>query len=112
MLLDVFSQGGIIFFSFRSESGRESTRGKLLINTMDQRCSLCDESQESINYVFKDCTLAAVVWRRILPIDMQIDFYGKSLDTWLADILKNPHIDYSWKIGVSIFCRKLWDARN
>ena len=95
-------------------------KGKLLTNeewfsrsmTSDCSCPICLHYCESLDHVFKGCSLASTVWRKILPADMFHDFFTMSIQNWLALIIQSNTLDTSWKIGVCITCWKLWESCN
>ena len=78
-------------------------KGRLLTNaerhrrgmTQDQSCTLCQGGIENINHVFKDCPLASSIWRKILPTDMSIDFFGRDFIQWLSQLLMSLKVDSS-----------------
>lgn len=95
-------------------------KGKLLSNdqrvrrgmSSDPSCSLCQHRKEDLDHIFKSCSFASKVWRKILPSDMCADFFRLDIQSWLSLIIQSPSIDISWKMGVCVTCWKLWEVRN
>lgn len=97
--------------------------GRLLTNhererrhlTMDNRCPVCEEDDESTRHLFWDCMFARDVWRGTyapekfgFPHHMQTaDWLKKNCDKkhWMAD---NP----PWKAKFAFTLWGIWKARN
>lgn len=80
--------------------------------TLDARCALCNAPTEDLVHVFRDCPLAAAVWRIALPPDMLLDFLRMDPISWLGTILTKSTMHPSWKAGLCITFWKLWQIRN
>lgn len=98
-----------LFFKNRLLTNAERHRRHMA--TSDQ-CSLCDGSREDLEHALKHCSLAAGVWKEILPPDIYHQFSTTSLQPWLHSLLLHPTCHISWQIGCFIICWKLWQARN
>lgn len=51
--------------------------------TDDTSCVVCRAPQETIVHILRDCHLAAAVWLKVLPSNVQGKFFSLELGEWL-----------------------------
>ncbi|KAK8480884.1 hypothetical protein V6N11_061841 [Hibiscus sabdariffa] len=100
------------------------SRRKLMTNL--ERCNrhisssslypLCNEADESIVHVLRDCRASSAVWELILPSSLSSSFAQPDLLAWIENNLRSGMIHTEWDIPwSSIFVStiwQLWKSRN
>ncbi|CAA0806039.1 Polynucleotidyl transferase- ribonuclease H-like superfamily protein [Striga hermonthica] len=77
-------------------------------------CEVCNITEESTLHVFRECPMAAEIWRRLLPSHAQTEFFSADLEKWLASNLMFPSRvgGDGWASIFGVVVWKLWRWRN
>ena len=81
----------------------------------DNHCLICNEVNESILHVLRDCFAAYYVWACLVPKDMFHNFCSLDFDDWFRYNLKSKRqfsIVISWTMICGVACWFLWQRRN
>ncbi|CAN1176559.1 Putative ribonuclease H protein At1g65750 [Linum perenne] len=89
--------------------------GRLLTNVARQKrkmtdnasCPLCDNTEETIEHVLRDCRFATEVWRHVSDFDTSVSQWTLDAAAWLKH-----HLCSDRSISFGVVCWYLWKARN
>lgn len=51
-------------------------------------CARCSHGDEGVMHAIRDCIHAREVWVRLLPSDLQTEFFSKDVQDWITWLLK------------------------
>ncbi|KAL4326271.1 hypothetical protein GQ457_11G005490 [Hibiscus cannabinus] len=100
-----------------------SNRERLLTNeerfrrhlALDARCCICNNADESVLHILRDCTKARETWSKIIPSSRLDNFFDYSLQHWLeANLCSKTEFggnDSMWDICFATICWQLWKRR-
>jgi ribonuclease HI len=78
-------------------------------------CNYCNDVEENLSHVLRDCPLAAAFWNQIVHIGKRGVFYMGEIHHWLVFNLNNSiELTYGgeWSSFWAMGCYSLWSWRN
>lgn len=82
--------------------------------TQSNLCPLCNNGEENLLHVFRDCTAAAQVWNLISESKFRNDFMIGDFPNWLYLNLSvnETRFDLEWSLIFGVTVYNLWMERN